>query len=247
MSEHVNAWTYTSGPLLPTAGRGGKAGTPGAGILPGAGARAGALGSGEGVPPAARCWQGAGRHSPAQGNFAALEKTGPSSGTFCQVGRAAAAMSRGVQGTLNPCFSLCPWRLTALGSALVPASGRVTAGGEEAGRERWAENAAGFPSVSFQNAPWDMGCHPCRGLLIPRQVLVWNLPVPPRTGKDAQRHCLRETTHASGVLGPVPHQNKHLFMNCPLRLPQSFLLEPSPTQAVVCSGSAVPDSVPHGL
>ena len=100
----------------------------------------------EGVPPAARRWRGG------EKNFAALEKTEPSSGTFCQVGRAAVAVPRGVQGTLNPCPQLCPWRLTALGSALVPASGKVPQE-VEGQEERVGCMAAGLPSVSFSELP----------------------------------------------------------------------------------------------
>ena len=78
---------------------------------------------------------GAGRHCPAQGNFAALEKTGPSSGTFCQVGRAAAAMSRGVQGTLNPCFSTLSLEADGSGLCFSSSQWEGPAGGERAGGE----------------------------------------------------------------------------------------------------------------
>lgn len=87
---------------------------------------------------------GGGRHCPAQGNFAVLEKTEPSPATFCQVGRGAVAMSRGVQGTLNPGFPTVS--LEADGSGLCFSSGQWEgpAGGDRAGGEGGL-SGGGFP------------------------------------------------------------------------------------------------------
>lgn len=147
--------TGHQGLLLPTAGQGGEGWDspealqgfcqPAPKAREGLGARAGALGfRRSGVPPAARCWGRGRRHCPAQGNFAVLEKTEPSPATFCQVGRGAVAMSRGVQGTLNPGFPTVS--LEADGSGLCFSSGQWEgpAGGDRAGGEGGL-SGGGFP------------------------------------------------------------------------------------------------------
>ena len=78
------------------------------------------------------------------GQLCSLRESEPAPGTFCQVGRGAVAMSRGVQGTLNPGFPSVS--LDADGSGLCFGSGQWEgpAGGERAGGEGGL-SGGGFP------------------------------------------------------------------------------------------------------